>query len=88
MTPEQQDYYQRGYRAGRKRTKRDIARELTVKHEHEVWQRYMASALAICITVDGWKHGDTPIRTIEQRMHLAGSFADAVLQETIRRGRL
>lgn len=82
--------YQRGYRAGRLRTEREMEDELRRfkrmndairRSEMAFLDRAFLAALPFAMTQNTWKSGDEPIRTIQDRVNLAWDVAlDALRQ--------
>lgn len=68
--------YSRGYQAGRKRRKTEVAEERRLAQRQAFWQRAFLAALPACVTAQGWAVGDKPITNISQRTRLAKDFAD------------
>lgn len=72
--------YARGYQAGKKRLKVDITKERLERERDAFRRRAFLAALPSCIDAQGWKRGDEPINTVEQRVRLANSFAKEALK--------
>ena len=88
MTKEESSEYGRGYVAGRKRLDKDLAHEAFMKHQSDVWQKYMAAAIDFAFTQSTWLHGGEIINTLDARIELAVLIADAALLKTKSKGRL
>lgn len=80
MTPEQKAAYAKGYVAGRKRAAKDRERERWQAKRAAFRQRAFLAALPACIAAHGWKNGDKPINTLNERTALAWDFADEALK--------
>jgi hypothetical protein len=76
--------YSRGYAAGRKRE----ARVNIAQDRDAYWRRLFAAALPPSVEVQGWARGKNPITSLDDRIRLAGDFADAALSEALRRNRI
>lgn len=76
MTPDEQKVYQRGYRAGKAKARRDRSAEHAHRERQAFWDKAFLAAIPACIRADGWKVGDKPITSLVDRIDLARDAAD------------
>lgn len=72
--------YQKGYRAGRRRTEREVA-ETTRKIAYaEGWNRVYTALLPVAMTCSGWSMNGQPVHSTESRVRLAKAWADEAVK--------
>ena len=76
--------YSRGYTVGRRRRKRDICLKNEYKERMAFKDKAFISVLPFAMKQDGWKFGEEPIKTPEDRIKLAWVIANKTL---IQRGK-
>ncbi|KCB25019.1 hypothetical protein [Bordetella hinzii] len=72
--------YARGYAAGKRRMHSGA-----IASERAFWERAFLASMATALQAQGWKFGDKPISTGDERMRLAGIWADRALAERKKR---
>lgn len=72
--------YSRGYNAGRLRKEKNIRTERIQAERQAFMDRAFLAALPACINAQGWKAGDKPITSFEDRTKLAWDFAERALK--------
>jgi hypothetical protein len=72
--------YARGYAAGRARKQAEFDRERARRQDQAFLERAFLAALPSCIDATGWKIGDKPINTLDERVDLAWKFAAQALK--------
>lgn len=75
--------YTRGYTAARKRVAADIDLEMRAYLRERFRQQAFLAAIPSCVTVDGWKRGDQPITSLDDRVRLAWDFASAACKGAV-----
>lgn len=80
MTDEEKRAYQRGYNAGQRRKARAISQEKLAARREAFRQRAFLAALPACIAAQGWKRGDKPINSMNDRVGLAWDAADDAMK--------
>lgn len=88
MTTDVDRAYQRGYKAGRARAKRDASDRARRAHERALWQRAMVAALPFALTQQTWRRGSEAINTVHDRVTLAAEVADQAVEVARNRGKL
>lgn len=73
--------YSRGYAAGKKRITREDAREAYRKSRQEFLDKAFLSVLPVAMQVQGWKFGDQPIASSDDRIKLAAIWAKNALHQ-------
>lgn len=73
--------YARGYAAGRRRQKADDQRRNEHQERQAFLDRAFLAALPACIVAQDWKFGEKPIRSQEDRVRLAWTFAAESLKQ-------
>ncbi len=68
--------YSRGYYAGRRRMIADQRQLDFSEKKADFWREVFVTALAEVVNGHGWRTGDTPITTVQERVGLAADFAD------------
>lgn len=68
--------YQKGYRAGRRKTEAEVAATRRKNTYAEEWNRLYASLLPVAMTVENWQIGGQPVRSTEDRIKVAKLWAD------------
>lgn len=72
--------YAKGYKAGRKRRKRDDAAERIAEQRAAFWNAAFLAALPATMAVKEWTRGGEHISTLTDRVALATEAADAALK--------
>ena len=68
--------YSRGYQTGSTKKKNDRAAQ-NKKQQHDAkWNRAFLAALPAALVMNGWKIGEKPISTIEERLDFAVRIAN------------
>lgn len=80
--------YQRGYQAGKRRKEKAVSDQVQWSRESAFWRQAMLAALPFAMTQSTWKRGEEPINSIESRVQLAVSVADATLARAKTAGRM
>jgi hypothetical protein len=81
MTPDENKAYQRGYRSGRKRRAVDERGRKADAERAAFRRRAFLAALPACLASEGWKIGDKPVTTLDQRIDLAWLAANKALKQ-------
>lgn len=72
--------YSKGYAAGRRRKARDLSDQRRRTEREAFRRRAFLAALPACIAAQGWKRGDKPIASVDDRAQLAWDFAAAAVK--------
>jgi hypothetical protein len=72
--------YQRGYRAGRKKTEGDALRARMQYDSDRRFNEAFLAVLPICMESQTWKRGDKPIASVQDRIQLANEIALAAME--------
>ena len=75
MTKTEQNAYNRGYAAGKRRKARDVTRERQERERKAFLDRVFLAVLPAAMTAQGWKFGEKPINTGSDRIKLARHWA-------------
>lgn len=67
--------YSKGYTAGKRRKEKLITREQIKAQQQQFIDRAFIAALPAAMDVQGWKRGEKPITSLEDRVQLAADFA-------------
>lgn len=78
--------YAKGYQAGKRRKKADIDIERREKEERAFRDRVFLAVLPFCMQAQGWKMGDEPITSSNDRVDWAWSVADRATNKRRARG--
>lgn len=87
MNAEEKRAYQRGYAAGKRRVEKIVNEEVQWERGSQFWREALLAAIPFAMTAS-WKRGGEAISTIESRVQLARSVADAALMQAESLGRL
>lgn len=68
--------YAKGYAAGKRRRTRDAAEERRINEREQFRRRAFLAALPFAMGANGWKRGEKPINSLEDRVSLARDIAD------------
>lgn len=80
MTPEETKAYQRGYRAGRQTAKERRSVERIQREKQAMLDRIYLTMLPVAMEAQGWLIGGQPVKTTEERVRLAGLWAETALK--------
>jgi hypothetical protein len=80
--------YSRGYQAGKARRKRERMLEQYEQRKNAFWQRAYLAILQDAFNAHGWKSGDKPITSVDDRTNLARNFADSSLNIAVNQGKI
>ena len=72
--------YQRGYNAGKRRLVQEVARDRRHAQAEAFRRRAFLAALPAAFGAQGWKRGDQPITSMEDRVRLAWEVADEAMK--------
>lgn len=72
--------YAKGYAAGQRRKKAAATAAAQQRKHDAAWNRAFLAALPQAMVIQDWTRGDKPIRSIEERVRLAGSFASEAVK--------
>jgi hypothetical protein len=62
-------------------TKPNHERPRSLKEERDFWDKAFLAALPECVNGQGWKTGETPLSSLDDRTSLAARFADRAIIE-------
>lgn len=63
--------YQKGYRAGRRKTEREVAQTVRENDRSDQWNQIYLTMLPTAMEVQGWTIGGVAVTTTGQRVELA-----------------
>lgn len=73
--------YSRGYSAGKRRRQRELADERRRKEQQAFLDRVFIAVLPAAMNAQGWKFGDKPITSTEDKIRLARIWAEKALEQ-------
>lgn len=73
--------YARGYRAGKHRRQRDIDHEHHRREQQALLDRIYVAMLPTAMSAQGWKFGEKPISSMDDRIELARQWAEEALKQ-------
>jgi len=75
MTKSEQNAYNRGYSAGKRRKARDITNERKERERRAFLDRAFLAVLPAALAAQNWKFGNKPITSTDDRIRLARIWA-------------
>jgi len=73
--------YSKGYVAGKRRKQAARQREVHCREQQAFLDRAFLVILPVALAAEGWKFGDKPISTTEERVLLAKRWAEEALRQ-------